>query len=104
MLAERKRERWQGRWGETIPGIIPIGRAKHCLEVDPWSAVEPVPFLCAVNLNSSCEKFSEPRRMSRGTHFKRRSLEVQNKFSILTISEEMITVLTRCSSFVFELI
>ena len=40
------------------------------LEVDPWSAVEPVPYLCAISLRSSCEEFSEPKRMSRGTHTK----------------------------------
>ena len=27
------------------------------LEVDPWSAVEPVPYLCAASLSSSCEEF-----------------------------------------------
>ena len=41
------------------------------LEVDPWSAVEPVPHLCAVSLSSSCEEFSEPKRMTRETHIKR---------------------------------
>ena len=40
------------------------------LELDPWSAVEPVLYLCAVSLNSSCEEFSEPKRMSRGTPIK----------------------------------
>ena len=34
--------------------------------MDPWSAVEPVPYLCAVSLGSSCEEFSEPKRMSGG--------------------------------------
>ena len=44
----------------TLPGIIPIGKAKtYGLEVDSWSAVEPVPYLCAVNLNSSCEDLFE---------------------------------------------
>ena len=37
-------------------------------EVDPWTAVELVPYLCAVSLNSSCDDFSEPKGMSRGTH------------------------------------
>ena len=27
------------------------------LEVDAWTAVEPVPYLCAVSLNSSFEEF-----------------------------------------------
>ena len=38
------------------------------LEVDPWSAVEPVSYLSAVSLSSSCEVFSEPKRMTRETH------------------------------------
>ena len=40
------------------------------LEVDPWTAVETVPYLCAVSVNSSCEEFSEPKHMPRGTLFK----------------------------------
>ena len=35
------------------------------LEVDPWAAVELVPYLCAVSLNSSVDEFSEPKRVSR---------------------------------------
>ena len=59
------------------------------LEVDPWSDVELVPYLCAVSLNSSCEEFAEPKRMSRGAHFKTsqsgspRNFAHVNKFSIL---------------------
>ena len=55
------------------------------LEVDPWRAVEPVPYLCA----SSYEEFSEPKRMSRGTHIKtsqsgnQRNFAHVSKFSIL---------------------
>ena len=37
----------------------------HRLEVDPWAAVEPVPYLCAVSLNPSDEKFSKPKCVSR---------------------------------------
>ena len=47
------------------------------LEVDPWSAIEPVPYLCAVSLSSSCEEIFEPKRMTRETHTKRRSLKVR---------------------------
>ena len=32
------------------------------LEVDPWSAVEPVPYLCAVSLSSSCEDDRNPHQ------------------------------------------
>ena len=46
-------------------------RKAYGLQVDPWSAVEPVPHLCAVSLYSSCEDFSEPKRMSRGTPIKK---------------------------------
>ena len=59
------------------------------LEVDPWSAVEPVPYLCAVSLCSSCEEFSEPKRMTKGTHTKTSQPESPmnfvhvNKFSTL---------------------
>ena len=38
------------------------------LEVDPWTAVEPVPYLCAISLKSSCEEFSEPKHVSGDTH------------------------------------
>ena len=34
------------------------------------AAVRPVPYLCAVSLNSSCEEFSEPKHMTRGTRTK----------------------------------
>ena len=40
------------------------------LETDPWTAVEPVPYLCAVSLKSSCEEFSKPKRVTRETHTK----------------------------------
>ena len=40
------------RW--TIIGNIPIGTAERMVfEVDPWAAVELVPYHCAVSLNSS---------------------------------------------------
>ena len=50
------------------------------LEVDSWTAVEPVPCLCAVSLTSSCKDFFEPKRMSRGTP-KLPSLGVQKAFA-----------------------
>ena len=38
----------------TVLGTIHNGTEKtYGLEVDPWSAVEPVPYLCAVSLSSS---------------------------------------------------
>ena len=40
------------------------------LEADPWTAVEPVLYLCAVSLKSSCEEYSKPKRVMRGTHTK----------------------------------
>ena len=67
-----------------------IGTEKYGLEMDPWSAVEPVPYRCAVSLNSGCEEFSEPKRMSRVTHIKTspsgspRNFARVNKFSILS--------------------
>ena len=59
-----------------ILGTIPLSTIKR-MEEDPWTAVEPVPCLCAVSLNPSCEHFSDPKRMSRGAHTKLRSLGVQ---------------------------
>ena len=38
------------------------------LEADPWTAVEAVPYLCAVSLKSSCEEFCKPKRVMSGTH------------------------------------
>ena len=42
----------------------------HCktygLEVDPWAAVEAVPYLCAVSLKPGCEEFSESKNVVRG--------------------------------------
>ena len=35
------------------------------LEVDPWAAAEPVPYLCAISLKSSDEEFSEPKHVFR---------------------------------------
>ena len=67
------------------------------LEVDPWSAVEPVPYLCAVSLSSSCEEFSEPKRMTKGTHTKTsqpgssRNFAHVNKFSILAFDDNEFT-------------
>ena len=67
------------------------------LEVDPWSAVEPVPYLCVASLNSSCEDFSEPKCMSRGTHNKTsqsgnpRNFAHVNKFSILAPDDNEFT-------------
>ena len=40
------------------------------LEVDPWTAIEPVPYLRAVSLNPRCEDFSEPKRMARRVYTK----------------------------------
>ena len=64
------------------------------LVVDPWSAGESVPYLCAVSLHSSCEDFSEPKRMSRGTNTKTtqsgspRNFAHVNKFSILASGDD----------------
>ena len=60
------------------------------LEVDPWAAVEPVPYLCAVNLTL---EYSEPKHVSKGhcTHtLKLRNSGTfahQNRFSILASDE-----------------
>ena len=53
--------------GQTLDthGTIYWHGKTYGLEVDPWAAVEPVPYLCAVGLNSSDEEFSEPKRVSR---------------------------------------
>ena len=67
------------------------------LEVDPWSAVELVPYFCAVILSSSCEKFSEPKRMTRGTHTKTsqpggpKNFAHVSKFSILAPDDNEFT-------------
>ena len=67
------------------------------LEVDPWSAVEPVPYLCAVSLSSSCEEIFEPKRMTRETHTKTLqsgspwNFVDLNKFSILAPDENEFT-------------
>ena len=59
------------------------------LEVDPWSAVELVPYLCAVSWSSSCDESSEPKRTTRETHTKTsqsgspKDFAHLNKFSIL---------------------
>ena len=55
--------------------------------MDPWWAVDPVPYLCAINLISSCEEFSEPKRMSRGT----RNYAHVNTFSILAPDDNELT-------------
>ena len=55
----------------TVLGTSHTGTEKsYGLEVDPWSAIEPVPYLCAVSLSSSCEEIFEPKRMTRETHTK----------------------------------
>ena len=65
--------------------------------MDPWTAVELVPYLCAVSLNSSCDDFSEPKRMSRGTHTKTcqsgspKDSAHANKFSILAPDDNEFT-------------
>ena len=50
----------------TVLGTIHIGTGKRTVLMDPWSAVELVPFLCAVSFSSSHEEFSEPKRMTSG--------------------------------------
>ena len=73
------------------------------LEMDPWTAVEPVPLLCAVSLKSSCEDFSEAKRMSRGTRTKTsqsgspKDFVHANKFLILAPDDNEITG-ERCTS------
>ena len=55
----------------TILGTIPIGTAKlMVLRSIRGRLLNLFPYLCAVSLNSSCEDFSEPERMPRGTHTK----------------------------------
>ena len=66
------------------------------LEVDAWTAVEPVPYLCAVSLNSSCEEFSKPSRVMSGTHTHTKTSQSGspgdfvhvNKFSILASDDD----------------
>ena len=93
MLAESKRESRQGRLGDrkrwfqrkgmVLGTMVKPGhtwdRSWHQSkwhgetygpEVDSCTAVELVPYLCAVSWNSSCEDISEPKRMSGGTHTK----------------------------------
>ena len=56
------------------------------LAVDPWTAVEPIPYLCAVSLNSSCGDSSEPKRMSRGRHTKISQPESPKDFAHVNFS------------------
>ena len=66
------------------------------LEVDSWTAVEPV---SAVSSNSSCENFFEPKRMSRVTHTHTKTSQSGrpkafahvNKFSILAPDDNEFT-------------
>ena len=118
MLAERKRERRQGRLGDRIIGGSKgkgLSKGKwsnhghtwdsswhhsswhgktYGLVVDPWTAVEHVPNLCAVSLNSSCDEFSEPNHTSRGTLTKSskfgspKDFAHLNKFSILAPDDD----------------
>ena len=106
MLAQRTRKWKQGRLGDRKRWIqrkeMPKGdwsnsrhtwdsswhhsncHGKTCgLEVDPWTAVEPVPYLCAVILNPCCEDFSKPKRMSRGTPTKTSQSGSPNNFAHL---------------------
>ena len=69
----------------------------HGLEVDPWSAVEPVPYLCAVSLDTSCDEFSGPKRMTRGTRTTTsqpgspKNFARVNKFSVLAHDDNEFT-------------
>ena len=55
------------------------------LEVDPWSAVKPVPYLCAVSLNSSCERHTHRKTLQHGSS---RDFAHVNKFSILASDDD----------------
>ena len=56
---------WENSWHHST------WQGKACgIEVDPGIAVEPVPYLCAISLKSSCEEFSEPKRLSGERHTK----------------------------------
>ena len=57
------------------------------LEVNPWTAVEPVPYLCAVSLNGSCEDFSEPKRMSSTSMHTSRSQRQQWRYGDERVDE-----------------
>ena len=68
---------WQkGKWSHTCHAWDNSWHSSHWhgktygLDMDPWAAVEPVPYLCAVSLNSSEEEFSEPKRVSREKQIK----------------------------------
>ena len=78
-LGERKRWTQRKGWSEgkwSNPGHTWDNSWCHShqhgktdgLEVDPWSAVEPVPYLCAIGSSSSCEE--ESKRVSREAHTK----------------------------------
>ena len=76
----------------TLLGTTPHGKT-YGVEVDPWTAVEPVLCLCAVSLNSSCEDFSELTRMSSGTHTpKLRSLRVKRVSVALQVTRQGFSV------------
>ena len=67
------------------------------LEVDPWTAIEPVPHLRAVSLNPRCEDFSEPKRIAIGVHTKTsqsgspKDFAHLNEFSILAPDDNEFT-------------
>ena len=64
------------------------------LEVDPWAAVDPILYLCAVSLKSSCEEFTEPKHVRKAHCTDTLPLENsgtfshENRFSILASSDD----------------
>ena len=112
MLAERKGERRKRRLGERIErkGWIKWSNPSHSwdnswyhsnwhgktygLEVDPWAAVEPVPYLCAVSLKPSCEEFPAPKHVKKGHCTNTLQLEDagafdhENRFSLLAFDDD----------------
>ena len=122
MLAEGKRKRRKRRLGErkrrierdredrkengqipdtigkilgTILGISRIGMERRMgSRVDPWAAVDPVPYLCAVSLKPDCEEFTYPKHVRKGhctkTEHLGKSGELAhgNRFSILASDDD----------------
>ena len=89
---------WDNSWYHSNWHVKTCG-----LEVDSRTAVEPVPYLCAVCLSSSGKDFSEPKRMVRGTHTRTSKsgspmdFAHVNKLSILALDDNELTC-ERCTS------
>ena len=87
----------KGRKGGSkgrIPGTSRWHGKTYGLEVDPWAAVDPVPYPCAVSLKWSFEEFAAPKHVRKGHCTNTLQMKssgafaLANKFSILASDDE----------------